>query len=65
MHERSLLCSRLRITLCAAHQNTDPPHPLALLRARSERPCGCRAAEQCDELAPFHSMTSSVRAARI
>src|SRR5215468_6061386 len=22
--------------------------------ARRERPCGCRAAEQCDEVAPFH-----------
>src|SRR6266511_2744082 len=33
-----------------------------LLRARRERPCNCRAAEQRDELAPFHSITSSVRA---
>src|SRR5262249_4811105 len=29
-----------------------------LLCARRERPC-CRAAEQRDELAPFHSITSS------
>src|SRR5262249_38895653 len=32
-----------------------------LLRARHERPC-CRAAEQGDELAPLHSITSSARA---
>src|SRR5262245_48839099 len=32
-----------------------------LLRARSERPRGRRAAEQRDELAPFHSITSSAR----
>jgi DNA repair exonuclease SbcCD ATPase subunit len=38
------------------------PHPLALLRIRRERPRhrGC-AAEQCDELAPLHSITSSAR----
>src|SRR5262249_25622047 len=33
-----------------------------LLRARSERPCRCRAAEQRDERAAFHSITSSARA---
>src|SRR5215469_9467706 len=37
-----------------------------LLRARRERPCCCRAAEQRDELAPLHlrghSTTSSARA---
>jgi hypothetical protein len=36
-------------------QNPNPPHPLALLlRARREGPRGSRAAEQRDELAPFH-----------
>src|SRR5262249_32737270 len=34
---------------------------LRLLRARRERPCG-RAADQRDELAPLHSITSSARA---
>ena len=34
-------------------------HHGALLRARRERPRGCRAAEQRDELAPVHSITSS------
>src|SRR6516165_5548887 len=41
------------------HQNSDPAHPLALLRACRERPRGGRAAEHRDELAPFHSITSS------
>jgi hypothetical protein len=35
-----------------------------LLRARRERPCG-RAAEQRDELAALHSITSSARASSI
>src|SRR5262245_29396208 len=34
-------------------------HRHCLLRARRERPRSRRAAEQRDELAPFHSMTSS------
>src|SRR5215467_9088002 len=38
----------------------DAPHPLALLRARRERP-RCSAAEQRDEVAPSHSITSSAR----
>ena len=32
-----------------------------LLRARRERPPHCRAAEQRDELAPLHSITSSAK----
>src|SRR5262249_43317817 len=43
-----------------AHQHADLPHPVGLLRARRERPCG-RAANQRDELATFHSITSSAR----
>src|SRR5215831_2892860 len=34
------------------------------LRARRERP-RCRAAEQCDELAPLHSITSSASASNL
>jgi hypothetical protein len=45
---------------CADAQEPDPPHPLALLRPRRERPCSS-AAEQRDEGATFHSMTSSAR----
>jgi hypothetical protein len=33
------------------HQHADAPHPLVLLRPRRERPRGCRAAEQRNELA--------------
>jgi hypothetical protein len=33
--------------------DTDPPYPFHLLRARREWPCYCRAAEQRDDLAPF------------
>src|SRR5262252_6327072 len=43
----------------AAHEHADAPHPLALLRARRERPCGRRPAEQRDECAALHSITSS------
>ena len=42
----------------AARNDSDAPHPLALLRARRERP-GSRAAERRDEVAPLHSITSS------
>src|SRR5258708_7888856 len=38
-------------------EHADAPH--ALLRARRERPRDRRAAEQRDELAPPHSITSS------
>ena len=44
-----------------AHQQPDPPHALALLRARRKRPRGRSAAEQRDELASLHSITSSAR----
>src|SRR5262249_55193427 len=42
----------------SGHQPPDSPHPLALLRARREWPRR-RAADERDELAPFHSITSS------
>ena len=48
-----------------AHEHADAPHPLALLRARRQRPRRRRAAEQRDELAPFHSITSSARASSV
>jgi hypothetical protein len=41
-------------------EKTDAPERRLLLRARRERP-RCRTAEQCDELAPVHSITSSAR----
>jgi hypothetical protein len=39
-------------------EHADAPHPLALLRARRERPRH-RAAKPCDELPPLHWITSS------
>src|SRR6266446_5429339 len=54
--EASLL---LRIT-GDTDQHADPPYPIRLLRPRLARPRR-RAAEQGDELAPFHSITSSAR----
>jgi hypothetical protein len=47
-----------------AVEHTDAPHPLALLRARRERPHRSRAAKQRDELAAFHSITSSAIASK-
>ena len=45
-------------------QHANAPHALALLRASHHRP-GRRAAEQRDELAPPHSITSSARASSV
>src|SRR5262249_24521227 len=55
------LCIRAGI----ADQQADAPYPLQLLRTRRERPRGHRAAEQRDERAPFHSITSSARASSV
>src|SRR5262249_20460974 len=48
------------VPVAAALNHCDVPHPLGLLRTRRERPRNC-AAHQRDELAPFHSITSSAR----
>jgi hypothetical protein len=60
---------RFRIALTDRLEHANPPDPLALLGARSERPRRCCAAEQGDELAPpdlrDHSITSSARASSI
>ena len=42
-------------------EHADASHALALLRACRERPSRRRAAEQRDELAALHSITSSAR----
>jgi hypothetical protein len=44
----------LGITFGHAQQYTDAPQPAGFLRARCSRPQNSRAAEQSDELAPFH-----------
>src|SRR5262244_4652423 len=46
----------------AGEEEADPQHLARLLRARRERPRGCRPAEQRDERAtPHHSIASSAR----
>src|SRR5262249_18004164 len=55
-------CERIGIVRARTHEHADAPHALALLRARRERPSRRRAAEQRDERAPLHSITSSARA---
>src|SRR5215471_2806107 len=53
------VCLCFPVALRIAHQRSYPPHPVSLLRARRERPRGRRAAQQRDELAALHSITSS------
>src|SRR5262249_26228860 len=54
------LCERgdarrsFRIVRSHAHEHPNASHPPGLLRVRRERPRYSRAAEQRDELAPFH-----------
>src|SRR5262249_37067626 len=62
LQERSMANLSLGIILGEIREHADAPHPLALLRDRRERPRRRRAAEQRDELASLHSITSSARA---
>src|SRR5215469_15266195 len=55
----------LRIVLGERHEHADAPHSLALLRARRERPRDRPAAEERDELATLHSITSSASASNL
>src|SRR5262249_11602115 len=55
-------CLSFRIILRIVHQHCDPAHPVGLLRARRDRPGGCRAAKKGDERPPPHSRTSLARA---
>src|SRR5262249_53418861 len=48
------------VVLGVSVQERDASHALALLRARRNWPCCC-AAEQRDEVAALHSITSSAR----
>ena len=52
------------ITFGGRVQHANSSHALGLLRARRERPCR-RAAEQRDERAAFHSITSSASASSV
>src|SRR5262245_15102119 len=47
------------VPVAAALKHCDAPHPLALLRPRRERPRSRCPAEQRDEVATRHSITSS------
>ena len=50
----SPVCLRYGILFGPADEPADPPYALKLLRAPCERPRCCRAAEESDEVAPFH-----------
>src|SRR5262249_24239445 len=52
----------LWVLLSVTDKHSEPPR---LLRPRPERPRRHRAAEERDELAPLHSITSSARASRV
>ena len=62
LQERSDAGLIWRIVRGCGQEHADTPHPLGLLRSRHQRPRRRRAAEQRDELAAFHSITSSARA---
>src|SRR5262249_43842402 len=55
-HECRFMKLCFRIVLTDRLEHADAPHALGLLRPRSKRP-HCRAAEQRDELAAFHSIS--------
>src|SRR5438128_321094 len=50
-----------RVVFGVNHEQTDASHSLGLLRSRRERPSDRCTADKRDELAPFHSITSSAR----
>src|SRR5262249_39353673 len=59
-------CHLVRSRIARRPAAGEPDHRHGrLLRARGERPRGRRAAEQRDELAPLHSITSSARASTL
>ena len=58
LQERSDAGLRFRIVRDQVREHADATHPLGLLRARRERPRSRRAAEERDELAPFHRRMS-------
>src|SRR5262249_29770605 len=64
LQERRIAGLCFRLVRSDGGKHADPPHALALLRARRERP-RCRAAEQRDEIAAPHSITSSAMASSV
>src|SRR5262249_24743992 len=61
LQECSVTGLRFPVVRSQTHYDTNAPHALTLLPARRERPRS-GAANQRDELAPFHSITSSASA---
>src|SRR5262249_12406489 len=55
----------LRIVRGQVHEHADATHPASLLRVHRERPRARCAAEQGDELATLHSITSSARVSSV
>src|SRR5262249_31885680 len=53
------------VTSPALENKAEPRESRALLHARRERPRDCCAAEQRDELAASHAITSSARASSV
>src|SRR5262245_46112527 len=63
LQERPDASLKFRIVRGCGQEHANTPRSLGLLRARRQRPRGCRTAEQRDELtAGAHSITSSARA---
>ena len=63
--ERRHIGLRFRIVLGQRTQHANPSDTSQLLPTSRERPCHCCAAKKRDELAPFHSITSSARASSV
>src|SRR5262249_36877332 len=57
--ENSGLLARDCIAILSKHHRADPPHPLALLRARRQRPRRGRAADERDERSAPHVLLSA------
>src|SRR5262249_40078301 len=60
LQERRIAGLCFRLVRSDGGKHADPPHALALLRARRDRPCCGSATEQHDEVAPFHYPMSPV-----
>src|SRR5262249_15534004 len=64
LQERCIAGLSFGIVRHPGHKHADAPNTLRLLRPRREWPSGC-AAEQRDDLAAVHSITSSARASSV
>jgi hypothetical protein len=62
---RRVTALRICVVRGQVHKYTNPPHSAGWLCPSRKRPRSRRAAEQRDELAAFHSITSSARASSV